>query len=148
MNKIVFMLCVCFSLYAQSNFECISIGAECSTGAALQAFKLRSFACPFDWVISSFPAMRSAIADNFSDYLNPQYFKIRKDNHGVINKYGIVFVHDFPTIHYTGNNIENVDAISESILAPDWIKSLPFIQDKYARRINRFTEQCNSENKI
>lgn len=110
MNKILLtILFTCVPLYSQNNFECISLGSVCSTGAALQAFDLRNLAYPFDWVMSSFPALHSTIADEFKDYLNPRYFRVRNDNHGVINKYGIVFVHDFPTIHYSGNNIQQED---------------------------------------
>lgn len=38
--------------------------------------------------------------------------------------------------------------INESIFAPDWLNALPLIQNKYARRIYRFIEKCNSQNKI
>ena len=139
---------MCTPLYPQNNFECISLGEVCSTAAAFQAFNLRNAAYPFDWVISHFPALCWTISDDFKDYLNPVYFKVRGDNHGVINKYEVVFVHDFPTVDYTGNNIQKEDLITESVLSPDWIQALPLIQDKYKRRINRFIEKCNSKSKV
>lgn len=150
MNKVflIMMFIGTSFLYSQKGVECISLGRECSTAAAFQAFKLRNAAYPFDWVISSFAALYSVISDDFKDYLNPQYFRIREDNHGVINKYGIVFVHDFPTIHYTGNNIAKEDIVNESILSPQWLNALPLIQNKYERRINRFIEICDSKNKV
>lgn len=148
MKKFFLIILVCTTVYSQNDFECISLGEVCSTGAALQAFHLRNSAYPFDWVISSFAALRSTISDDFKDYLNPQYFRIREDNHGVINKYGTIFVHDFPTIHYTGNNIQKEELINEGVLSPEWLNALPLIQDKYERRINRFMEKCNSKNKI
>jgi hypothetical protein len=148
MNKIFLMIFLCMFLYSQSHFECISLGEVCTTGAALQAFDLRNVAYPFDWVISPFLALYSVIFNDFKDYLNPEYFTIREDFRGIMNKYEIVFLHDFPTIEYVGNNILEEDIINTHILSPDWLDSLPFIQEKYERRINRFREKCNSQDKI
>jgi hypothetical protein len=148
MNKIFLMVFVSTFLYAQRHFECISLGEVCSTGAALQAFDLRNAAYPFDWVISPFSAIYSLISNDFKDYLNPEFFRIREDNRGVINKYGVVFVHDFPTINYIGNNIATEDIVNEYTLSPDWLSALPLIQEKYERRINRFIQKCSSDDTI
>lgn len=139
---------ICIPLFGKKNFECIGLGQVCSTAAALQAFDLRNAAYPFDWTITPFLGLQATLAQEFRDYLNPSHFSIREDNHGIINKYGIVFVHDFPTVDYTGSDIQKEDGIGESVLAPDWLDALPLIQNKYERRINRFIEQCHSKNKI
>lgn len=148
MLKVLLTVFTCAFTYTQNNFKCISLGEVCSTSAALQAFNLRNAAYPFDWTISPLSGVSLALFEDFQEYLNPKYFKIRGDKHGVINKYGITFVHDFPTINYTGNNIEQEDLINENILLSSWLGSLPQIQDKYFRRIRRFLEDCNSKDKI
>lgn len=147
-NLIVALIFACTSLYGQKSFECIGFGQACSTAAALHAFDLRNAAYPFDWTITSFLGLHTAVSQEFKDYLNPSYFRIREDNHGIINKYGIVFVHDFPTVDYTGGDIQKEDGIGENILAADWLDALPLIQNKYERRIHRFIEKCHSKNKI
>ena len=142
------LLLMASSIFASENIECISMGTHCSAAAAIQAYDLRKAAYPFDWMISDFHHLYATLQDDFRDFLNPSYLHVRNDNHGIINKYGLVFVHDFPTIHYSGNNIQNEDNIGESILHPEWITFLPEIQTKYDRRINRFRERCSGNKKI
>lgn len=141
------MILVYTTLYARHHFECISLGEVCTTAAALQAFSLRNWAYPFDWVISHFADLHATVSDDFKDYLNPQYFSLREDNHGVINKYGIVFVHDFPTIQYP-ESTQDAERINEGTLSTEWLQALPTIQDKYERRINRFKEKCSAQHKV
>jgi len=128
-------------------YECISLGEVCTTAAALEAFGLRNTAYPFDWTISQYQSLCDILRNDFQDFLNPDYFSIRLDNHGIINKYGLVFVHDFPTIH-TSDDLENKDLINEAELDPNWVNFLPEIQKKYARRIQRFHDICMSDKKI
>lgn len=144
------LLLAIFSSYSMDNtyeYECISLGEVCTTAAALQAFGLRKAAYPFDWTISMYQSLYDILKNDFQDFLNPNYLSIRPDNHGIINKYGLVLVHDFPTMH-TSNDIENADLINEDTLHPDWINFLSDVQKKYNRRIERFRNMCMSNKKI
>lgn len=144
-KKCLLMVLIFVTANLKSEFEAIGLGSICSTAAALSTFELRNAAYPFDWTISNFPCLYSTIQENFQDFLNPSYFRLRGDNHGVINKNGIIFVHDFPTIHYQGNDIGGEDNISEALLSGRWLEALPAIQEKYTRRIQRFIATCNSQ---
>lgn len=140
---------VIFLLYSfiNASYECIGLGERCTVAAALEAFDLRKAAYPFDWIISEFQSTCNVLEADFEDFLNPDYFSIRSDQHGIINKYGLVFVHDFPTVGYNGDL--QIDApITEGILRPDWIDTLGEIQKKYLRRIERFRNVCRSNKKI
>lgn len=130
-----------------SSYECISLGEVCTVGAALQAFELRNAAYPFDWIISQYKPLCTVLEQNFHDFLNADYLSVREDNHGVINKYGLVFVHDFPTFNYIGN-LETEDIVNENVLHPNWLQFLPAIQKKYDRRIQRLHDVCNDNKKI
>jgi len=144
----VFMLMIfffCGSIH--SAYECIGLGETCTVAAALEVFNLRNAAYPFDWTISEYDSVCAALEDNFDKFLHPDFLSLRPDNHGVINKYGIVFVHDFPTTDYTGDL--DIDApLNEDILRQDWRDTLPEIQEKYARRIQRLRDVCSSNVKV
>ena len=130
-----------------SAYECIGLGEVCTVAAALEAFNLRNAAYPFDWTISEFQSICTVLEEDFQDFLDPHYLSIRPDSHGVINKYGIVFVHDFPTVEYTGSL--DIDApLNEDILQSDWMNVLPEIEKKYRRRIDRFRDVCQSSKKV
>lgn len=130
-----------------NSYECIGLGETCTVAAALQMFQLRKAAYPLDWTICNYNALCSILQEDFKDFLNPNYLSIRADNHGIINKYGLVFVHDFPTIYYSGD-VEKEDTVGENELRHDWINFLPEIQNKYERRIQRLRDVCISEKKI
>jgi hypothetical protein len=128
--------------------ECIGLGEVCSTAAALQAFNLRQATYPFDWIISRSPSLLATLQQDFCFFLAEPYLYLRGDNHGVINRDGLEFVHDFPTINYVGANPAKEDLIVETVLRADWKQYLADIQKKYARRIERFRERCTSNKKI
>jgi hypothetical protein len=148
MKKVCIMLIVYFScLVAKNNIECISLGEVCTTGAALQAFDLRNAAYPFDWNISFYESLCAILENDFKDFLNPEYLIVREDNLGIINKYGLVFVHDFPTTHQT-HDIETTDIVGQGAVDPCWLDFLPDIEKKYERRIERFRETCSSDKQV
>ena len=136
----------CFSI--NSMYECIGLGEVCTVAAALQRFELRNAAYPFDWIISHYPSLISVLENDFQDFLDPEYLSVRDDNKGIINKYGLVFVHDFPTNHYVGDVETQDNPIAESVLHPDWIRFLPEVQRKYERRIQRLRDIVNSDKKV
>lgn len=143
-----FVLTISFfspSLY--SSYECIGLGERCTVAAALEVFNLRKAAYPFDWTISEYDSLCAVLEEDFDNFLHPDFLSLRPDNHGVINKYGIVFVHDFPTTDYTGDF--DIEApLNEDILHQHWREALAIIQEKYARRIQRFRDICSSNIKV
>lgn len=127
--------------------ECIGLGEVCTVAAALEAFNLRNAAYPFDWTISEYESICKVLQEDFKDFLHLDYLSVRSDFHGIINKYGLVFVHDFPPLEYTG--ALNIDApITGGILHPNWMNALPEIEKKYLRRIERFRDVCKSNKKV
>lgn len=135
------------SLCADATYECISLGETCTVAAILQSLGLRNAAYPFDWVISPYIPLCNVLQNNFDDFLHSSFLYPRDDNRGVINKYGFTFVHDFPTIYYSGN-LATEDTVGENVLHPEWITFLPVIQKKYDRRIQRLHNACNDNKKI
>jgi hypothetical protein len=144
----VIMISSFFYFPLQGMYECISLGESCTVAAALEAFELRNAAYPFDWTISFYESLCNTLEQDFEDFLNPTYFSIRPDNRGIINKYGQIFVHDFPTYNYLGDFEKEENPINGDVLHPDWIQFLPQVQEKYNRRIQRFRSICNSNKKI
>jgi len=127
---------------------CVSLGEVCSPAIALRTFNLRQAAYPFDWIISRTPCLFTTLRQDFGFFLAEPYLRVRSDNHGVINKDGLEFVHDFPTINYVGTDLEKEDWIKETVLRADWKQYLPDVQKKYARRIERFRSLCTSNKKV
>lgn len=99
----------------------ISLGYFCSVAIELEKLGLRTESSPFDWVISDFEGVMSAIQNHFEDFLKYEYLVQSKQDHTCYKdtKYNIKFFHDFDK--YT-----------------DLKKQLPKVQEKYTRRINRF----------
>jgi hypothetical protein len=147
--KLIMVLLITSALCFSDNttFECIGLGEVCTVAAALQVFELRNAAYPFDWIISRHTSLCTVLEQDFKDFLNPHFLSVRNDNHGIINKYGLVFVHDFPTFNYHGD-LEDENPIDENVLSPAWINFLPDVQKKYARRIQRFHDVCSSDKKV
>ncbi len=85
---------------------------------------LRNFSSPFDWVISDFQGIISAIRSHFSDFLSPELLcqNTENRNHYCNPNYGIYFFHDFTKYR----------PLSEQ---------LPSVKEKYDRRIRRFYEK-------
>jgi hypothetical protein len=144
---IILLLFFVPSLAQNNSYECIGFGETCTVAAALQAFNLRNSAYPFDWTISHYESLCEILENDFHGFLNQDYLRLREDGHGVINKYGLIFVHDFPTITYSGN-VETEDTVGEGELCSNWIDFLPEIEKKYARRIQRLRDVCNSNKKV
>jgi hypothetical protein len=148
MRSVMIILIIFFPCFAIDNrYECISLGEVCTTAAALEAFELRNAAYPFDWVISPYESLCGVLRQDFKDWLNPAYLSIRDDHHGIINKYGFAFVHDFPTINYVGDP-QNELPLNGDVLNPNWIDFVSDVQQKYGRRIQRFRDVCASNKKI
>jgi len=99
----------------------ISLGYFCSIAMELEKMGLRSESSPFDWLISDFDGVISAIETRFEDFLNPAFLAQNKNNrsHYKNTKYNIEFFHDFNPYASLQDQLQNV-------------------QEKYNRRIQRF----------
>ena len=104
----------------------ISLGYFCSVASDLERLGLRSASSPFDWCISNFEGVISAIGhrfDGFLDYgLLSQSTAEGKDYFN--SRYRIWFFHDFDEYRPLGKQLDAVAA-------------------KYKRRIDRFYENIS-----
>jgi hypothetical protein len=145
---IVILMSFLFCLPIESMYECVGLGETCTVAAALQKFELRNAAYPFDWVISPHQSLCNVLHNDFQDFLDIRYLSVRDDNKGVVNKYGLAFMHDFPTMGYVGEVETQENPLGEGQLRFDWIKFAPEVGRKYDRRIQRFRDLCNSDKKV
>lgn len=101
----------------------ISLGYFCSVAIELERFGIREESSPFDWLISGFKGVISAIEKNFEDFLTYDYLSQDKKYPNIYRntKYDFDFYHDF-------------NPYSELR------QQLPDVQAKYSRRIQRFYE--------
>lgn len=121
---------------------CISLGSKCNPAICLRLLGLREQAFPFDWLGTSFNALYNALNDDFKYFL--QDIKVNPIKTGIIDFYGINFVHDLPTMHHPVISPDFNNPIASATLHPDWKLALPDVREKYQRRIARFNELCNS----
>ena len=101
----------------------ISLGYFCSVAIELERFGIREESSPFDWLISDFKGVISAIENNFEDFLTYDYLSQDKNHPNIYRntKYNIDFYHDFNPYCELKQQLPNVKA-------------------KYIRRITRFYE--------
>ena len=99
----------------------ISLGFFCSVAMELEKYGLRKESSPFDWTISDFRGVISAIENNFEDYVDYDSLIQSKDNRAWYknDKYNIWFYHDF-------DRYKSLE------------KQIGRVQEKYLRRIKRF----------
>lgn len=136
----------CFS--ADNSYECIGLGSNCTVASALEAFELRNAAYPFDWIVSRYESLCAVLEQDFYDFLNPDFLSVDADNYGIINKYGLGLMHDFPTVEFVGDFEQVEGPLGHGKLRQDWIKFVPEVEKKYARRIQRFRDVCSNNKKI
>lgn len=99
----------------------ISLGYFCSVAEELERLGLRSASSPFDWCISDFEGVISAINSRFDGFLEYELLSqsVSFRNHYYNNRYGIWFFHDFDQYRPLRKQLGAVSA-------------------KYVRRIDRF----------
>jgi hypothetical protein len=136
-----------FTCLPDTNYECISLGENCTIAAALQEFGLRKAAYPFDWLISTYKSLHNVLEHDFENFLDPSCISVHSDNRAIINTYGLIFTHDFPIIFYP-RDLGDANPASKDVVHPDWINTLPEVQKKYTRRIERLRDVCMSDKKI
>ena len=114
----------------------ISLGYDCSPANLLRDLDLRPFALPFDWVVSIPEYIAAAVRDKFSSY--HKNLSLIESKTRVVDAYGFLFPHDYPTIKDNTIPICDEDVPVENIIHPDWAQHSEKIQEKYKRRIDRF----------
>lgn len=99
----------------------ISLGFFCSVAQELERIGLRDASYPFDWLISDFGGVITAIETRFKDFLRYDYLaQMRVNPRYYINtEYGFQYYHDF-------NSYQPLK------------KQLRKVKKKYKRRIKRF----------
>jgi hypothetical protein len=126
----------------------ISLGSSCGPAMMLRDLGLRDKAYPFDWIVSPYESILESINDDFTKFfsslnINPIY------NEGVTNYYGFYFPHDWPTIKKPNiYDIKSSDFVKKGIIHANWNEATPIVQERYSRRIKRFTNACLGQNKI
>jgi hypothetical protein len=141
------LLCLLITFYLQTKPPlCISLGSMCFTAINLRELNLRQEAYPFDWLVTPFLSLYRVLEEDFALFFTD--LKLRSDHGGVFDAYGIHFIHDFPTVHSSSENIENIDFIANSTIADGWQLLIPQVFEKYVRRIDRFIKVCRSNEKV
>ncbi|MDR3550770.1 MAG: DUF1796 family putative cysteine peptidase [Candidatus Babeliales bacterium] len=141
------VLLILFLLHVQSMHALwISLGRACPSALNLRKLHMRSDAYPFDWVVSPFDSLLTALQTDFQYFLSD--LRLRDDRQGVIDYYGISYIHDWPTVNQPHVDALNTDFISNNPISPQWQNALPFVKEKYRRRIERFRAACMGNEKV
>lgn len=125
----------------------ISLGESCTIAGALRNLNIRTEAYPFDWTVTPFHSLYNCINDDFAHFFEIESLKERHDRCGVVDYYGIEFLHDLPTSKTTTEEIGE-GVIGQGILRNDWRDHVNTVRQKYVRRINRLRCLLQSEEKI
>lgn len=106
-------------------FECISLGQNCSSAWYLKQAGLKKASYPFDWVFTSPEIVEDCLADNFGKFLDQSLIKEKQDGKGAGHAvyHGNFFNHRSP------------------LRSPD-------DYDYYARCCDRFLRKINSNEGI
>jgi hypothetical protein len=102
----------------------VSLGSQCFTSTSLQRLKLRLYATPFDWMLTSIPFVTKCIESNFVHFLNPDYLEKKEWNGRTEYKnnfypsyWGVNFTHHDPI------SAEGQRYFRRSIERFDWLLS-------------------------
>jgi len=101
---------------------------------------LRDAALPFDWIVSSVPALEQCLSEDFARFHTELRFN--HDRTRLIDAYGFEFPHDYPL----DDKIEPSDRIGEGTIGEEsgkgisvhWPDHYEMVMEKYRRRIDRF----------
>lgn len=104
----------------------ISLGYFCSVALELERIGLRSTSSPFDWCISDFDGVISAINNHFDGFLDYDLLNqsTLKRSRYFNSRYKVWFIHDFDQYHTLKDQ-------------------LPLVAAKYERRIDRFYDNIS-----
>jgi hypothetical protein len=121
----------------------IPLGYDCSTASALKELGLRKYSLPFDWVQTNSINIVSCINDNFNGF--HQNIKKIKGVKGdrIMDRYGIQYPHDYPTIDISSNIYDDKCVYTENIICSNYEDYKSNVLEKYKRRILRFYDLMN-----
>lgn len=117
----------------------ISLGAWCIPALFLRNFHLREAAYPFDWNISGYiPNVCRIIETDFSNFFLKEnlHFDPRSPYEIVDEGTHISSNHDFPVVP------------GSRYVVPNFLDFSQQVYEKYQRRIKRFNNVCNSDQKV
>jgi len=131
-------VCFYFSIisFILEMYQYVTIGSECSPAYALRVLQLRSFALPFDWVVSKIESLERCFQEDFAKYhTNLRY---NESNTRLIDEYGFEFPHDYPLVDPVMSDEDFYNEDVNNTITKLWILYYPTIKEKYDRRIMRF----------
>jgi Putative papain-like cysteine peptidase (DUF1796) len=116
--------------------EIVNIGCGCNVARAARLHHLRHTAYPLDWMITSLESIKEAFQDDFVHVLMPEQLRESDDHKSVIDGYGFIYIHDFPTVRYPiAPEDDEIMPVHE--LTSNWRDSIPIVQAKFHRRLQR-----------
>lgn len=162
MKKIIAVFLACYMstvFYSAEPPLCISLGSMCAPAIHLRGpdfsqnfenskkgFHIRKDAYPFDWIVSSFDALYTCINDDFNQFLHNLH---KSRPYEIVDHYGFIFWHDWPTVVSGSFDVLNDDfGVTSHPLLSNWNDYTPLVREKYSRRIKRFKETCSGSEKI
>ncbi len=145
---LVIFLLIFFSVFflfvnISATVQIVSIGSACNVARAARHNNLRTVAYPFDWTITSMSALRRAFEDDFVQLLVPEQMHENEDRKSVVDGYGIVYIHDFPTVRYPVA-LEDDEIMPVHTLLPSWRDSIDIVKAKFNRRLERLFDMLNT----
>ncbi len=120
----LFVMLLFFKHYsvAHPHDAIINLGGDCQISYQLSQHHLRSYALPFDSLITPYSALQALLKNRFEDFMKPDNFEfivdVQNEKYILDKKYGVRFFHDFT-------------------LNENFLESYETISEKYLRRIER-----------
>lgn len=150
MKKILFIISLVYLLtpLKLSAQKLISLGIDCQAASRLKQYGLRIVAYPLDWVkTADFDGVCRLIDEQFVYYLAPRFLEHRAvGSHHVFNtRYGIKFIHDFPTDRQDTVAIEKENA---GHVTMQFLNFVDQVAKKYAPRIRRFMDAIHGTEEV
>jgi hypothetical protein len=146
LRLIVFFILI-LAMHDLMAIEIVSVGSACNVARAARHNNLRTIAYPLDWTITSMSALKGAFEDDFAQVLVSEQMRESDDGMSVIDGYGIVYIHDFPTVRYPVAP-EDGEIMPVHQLLPSWRDSIDVVKEKFTRRLNRLIQLLNSGQQV
>jgi len=131
---VILRLALCGQMWSS---EIISLGGACNVARASRQSGLRTLAYPFDWLITPLPALKEAFEEDFVKIAEKMH--LREDGKAAIDAYGLVYIHDFPTIRTPETPIDG-EIMPVHPLVEHWEEAIPIVQAKFRCRLARMTK--------
>ena len=159
LRKISFCLIIFFPSISFGERIIISLGIRCDSAIQLREYfsrhyNLRDAAYPFDWLISPFDGLYKCLEEDFKNFLRPDALSLYNHHPGIMgvqdNYYGFQFIHDFPPSSIDHLQISELEENPPfmGFISPNFLDYLATVQEKYARRIERFRHVLSGPHEI